>query len=138
MLNRLYYYYSYVFFFFQAEDGIRDIGVTGVQTCALPIFVGPALGRPHHSQGADPGPLRPASFEQLRYLLEPELVEPPGLAAVVVPAVGEHEQVGQVLAGQLAQQGVGLPLAGPAVLVEADLPVGPSRDLACHGGLLSD
>src|SRR5258707_6979357 len=28
---------QYVFFFFQAEDGIRDIGVTGVQTCALPI-----------------------------------------------------------------------------------------------------
>src|SRR3712207_6914670 len=27
----------YYFFFFQAEDGIRDIGVTGVQTCALPI-----------------------------------------------------------------------------------------------------
>src|SRR3712207_7982930 len=26
-------------FFFQAEDGIRDIGVTGVQTCALPICV---------------------------------------------------------------------------------------------------
>src|SRR5476651_2804260 len=25
------------FFFFQAEDGIRDIGVTGVQTCALPV-----------------------------------------------------------------------------------------------------
>src|SRR3712207_9287462 len=24
-------------FFFQAEDGVRDIGVTGVQTCALPI-----------------------------------------------------------------------------------------------------
>src|SRR5438445_1212996 len=30
--------YSFlVFFFFQAADGIRDIGVTGVQTCALPI-----------------------------------------------------------------------------------------------------
>src|SRR3712207_9051803 len=28
---------TFVFFFFQAEDGIRDIGVTGVQTCALPI-----------------------------------------------------------------------------------------------------
>src|SRR5690606_39431448 len=27
-----------VFFFFQAEDGIRDFHVTGVQTCALPIF----------------------------------------------------------------------------------------------------
>src|SRR5437868_14745624 len=27
----------YIFFFFQAEDGIRDRNVTGVQTCALPI-----------------------------------------------------------------------------------------------------
>src|SRR5206468_10175789 len=27
-----------IFFFFQAEDGIRDLIVTGVQTCALPIF----------------------------------------------------------------------------------------------------
>src|SRR5256884_7343772 len=27
------------FFFFQAEDGIRDVAVTGVQTCALPIFI---------------------------------------------------------------------------------------------------
>src|SRR3712207_6600185 len=31
-------------FFFQAEDGIRDIGVTGVQTCALPILRRPPLG----------------------------------------------------------------------------------------------
>src|SRR3712207_6851536 len=30
-------------FFFQAEDGIRDIGVTGVQTCALPISLGAPL-----------------------------------------------------------------------------------------------
>src|SRR5258707_5260129 len=30
--------WGYFFFFFQAEDGIRDIGVTGVQTCALPIY----------------------------------------------------------------------------------------------------
>src|SRR5690606_40813962 len=27
-------------FFFQAEDGIRDFHVTGVQTCALPIYIG--------------------------------------------------------------------------------------------------
>src|SRR5439155_9227176 len=33
---------SYVFFFFQAEDGIRDGHVTGVQTCALPICFGRA------------------------------------------------------------------------------------------------
>src|SRR5206468_7350445 len=30
----------FFFFFFQAEDGIRDLIVTGVQTCALPIFIG--------------------------------------------------------------------------------------------------
>src|SRR2546429_9854464 len=28
----------FFFFFFQAEDGIRDVAVTGVQTCALPIL----------------------------------------------------------------------------------------------------
>src|SRR5256884_3111169 len=28
---------SWLIFFFQAEDGIRDVAVTGVQTCALPI-----------------------------------------------------------------------------------------------------
>src|SRR5260370_7680122 len=33
-------FYSVFFFFFQAEDGIRDSSVTGVQTCALPIFGG--------------------------------------------------------------------------------------------------
>src|SRR2546429_2840738 len=31
-------YASVLFFFFQAEDGIRDVAVTGVQTCGLPIF----------------------------------------------------------------------------------------------------
>src|SRR3712207_8541561 len=31
-------WFDCMFFFFQAEDGIRDIGVTGVQTCALPIY----------------------------------------------------------------------------------------------------
>src|SRR5258707_7724480 len=42
--------YIICFFFFQAEDGIRDIGVTGVQTCALPISVamGPNLPRMLH------------------------------------------------------------------------------------------
>src|SRR2546430_5071744 len=36
----------FFFFFFQAEDGIRDLTVTGVQTCALPISVSsPCLWR---------------------------------------------------------------------------------------------
>src|SRR5256885_9819266 len=34
-------YVTEFFFFFQAEDGIRDYKVTGVQTCALPICVAP-------------------------------------------------------------------------------------------------
>ena len=33
----MFFFFGVFFFFFQAEDGIRDIGVTGVQTCALPI-----------------------------------------------------------------------------------------------------
>src|SRR5256884_2032533 len=35
-----------LFFFFQAEDGIRDVAVTGVQTCALPISDSPAADSP--------------------------------------------------------------------------------------------
>src|SRR2546426_6032134 len=36
-----YFVMFFFFFFFQAEDGIRDYKVTGVQTCALPIFHSP-------------------------------------------------------------------------------------------------
>src|SRR3712207_6861307 len=51
------------FFFFQAEDGIRDIGVTGVQTCALPIFVG---GEERRDETVDPVVLGPGAGEDLR------------------------------------------------------------------------
>src|SRR5256886_4408139 len=40
-----------MFFFFQAEDGIRDLTVTGVQTCALPICAARLGGRRHGSGG---------------------------------------------------------------------------------------
>src|SRR5205085_4392503 len=46
-------------FFFQAEDGIRDLTVTGVQTCALPIY-------PRVVTGDEVGP-------QLRQLRRPEI-----------------------------------------------------------------
>src|SRR5690606_40386369 len=40
-------------FFFQAEDGIRDFHVTGVQTCALPIYrAAPPPGRRHTATAA--------------------------------------------------------------------------------------
>src|SRR5690606_41086962 len=50
-----------VFFFFQAEDGIRDFHVTGVQTCALPIYPdrrAPVRRRRTRTAGSDAG--RPA------------------------------------------------------------------------------
>src|SRR2546422_6279739 len=41
------------FFFFQAEDGIRYVAVTGVQTCALPIFIILTASGKFFSPGAD-------------------------------------------------------------------------------------
>src|SRR5690606_40320587 len=47
-----------LFFFFQAEDGIRAFHVTGVQTCALPICnVDPARLRAAQALGATPAQL---------------------------------------------------------------------------------
>src|SRR5207249_8277813 len=61
------------FFFFQAEDGIRDRNVTGVQTCALPIFYRPVWTlNPRHPWNPDPDlripiqPLRAKSFHKTR------------------------------------------------------------------------
>src|SRR5258708_28027074 len=51
-----------VFFFFQAEDGIRDDLVTGVQTCALPIL--------HGALYAVPKNLRKERIEQLLNLFQ--------------------------------------------------------------------
>src|SRR5207248_7384357 len=66
-----YFVMVFFFFFFQAEDGIRDRTVTGVQTCALPIFLqaglrqggarsrSPKMGRlaySLHEHAADPAP----------------------------------------------------------------------------------
>src|SRR5690349_24673501 len=45
-------------FFFQAEDGIRDLYVTGVQTCALPIFaVAAAFAAPAVARDNNPVPV---------------------------------------------------------------------------------
>src|SRR5256885_5909456 len=53
-----------IVFFFQAEDGIRDYKVTGVQTCALPIS---------HRQGAQLG----RALAPRRLLLRPRRIERP-------------------------------------------------------------
>src|SRR5690349_25180184 len=61
-----------LFFFFQAEDGIRDLYVTGVQTCALPICRAP----PASSQisGADTASMPPEAIAMTQ--------EAPGVLAV--------------------------------------------------------
>src|SRR5256886_4343895 len=60
-LRRHLYYRTILFFFFQAEDGIRDLTVTGVQTCALPIYsqgvvINRGLRGPTHSGARPPLP----------------------------------------------------------------------------------
>src|SRR5690606_40417137 len=50
---------GYSSFFFQAEDGIRDFHVTGVQTCALPIYpIPPTIGHPHYYVWSCDSPLQ--------------------------------------------------------------------------------
>src|SRR5256885_7218260 len=67
-------FYVSVFFFFQAEDGIRDYKVTGVQTCALPIcpVLPPGCERSRAAWPACDGraaPLLPAGRDRHRDLL---------------------------------------------------------------------
>src|SRR5205823_6863792 len=49
-----------LFFFFQAEDGIRDKLVTGVQTCALPIWIGGRAQARQDDARRGPPPRAPA------------------------------------------------------------------------------
>src|SRR5688500_19270879 len=62
LLNMYLSRYLFNFFFFQAEDGIRDYKVTGVQTCALPISWWGAARRPAPLECSGPTPpsARPA------------------------------------------------------------------------------
>src|SRR5256885_6976283 len=67
---------SIVMFFFQAEDGIRDYKVTGVQTCALPIYRR-LLRSPFEG------------FQEQRRLFQPRphraAPDPPGRGGVLLP-----------------------------------------------------
>src|SRR5207249_9656468 len=65
-----------VFFFFQAEDGIRDRNVTGVQTCALPIS---GLRHPHATNLVGGPALAGSSLRCLLLLRLPSRRPPSGL-----------------------------------------------------------
>src|SRR5215211_8405984 len=68
-------------FFFQAEDGIRAHCVTGVQTCALPIFFSGVMLASHHSNVSDfsSGSVDSDAFRKIR---------PPGIDVALKIAVG--------------------------------------------------
>src|SRR2546430_12745568 len=55
------------FFFFQAEDGIRDWTVTGVQTCALPILFDAGTGRELRRWRAVENPENPWDITELAF-----------------------------------------------------------------------
>src|SRR6266566_7017662 len=126
-----------LFFFFQAEDGIRDYKVTGVQTCALPIF----------SRVARLVPCGQQRFPAARAaaVLRPE--EPDGglvrwrghpLAPPVGPVAGQGRVVGgrpavhrdvadDVRPGELGEVGAGIPVAEhapvlPGLVEPAEVP----------------
>src|SRR5215213_10711835 len=70
----------FFFFFFQAEDGIRDWSVTGVQTCALPIWT----VKRYLETGAQPVYRRqrmPSKLDEFKPLIDQWLAATPGLLA---------------------------------------------------------
>src|SRR5690606_39989847 len=71
-----------LFFFFQAEDGIRDFHVTGVQTCALPIS-------PPGSWRADPSPATCSSANCSHWM------RPPQPASTATSTRSEERRVGK-------------------------------------------
>src|SRR2546422_7276521 len=75
-----------IFFFFQAEDGIRDVAVTGVQTCALPIYLG---GDPSEAARAGHGDRRPVLAARARLGLGGRKR---GLAVHVPPLAGQLDR----------------------------------------------
>src|SRR6266496_5308401 len=95
----MFYVFLLNFFFFQAEDGIRDLYVTGVQTCALPISVGHAHTGPLEGRGR---------------------VELPGVVADAVEHLG-----GEV--ARLQQREQAHPLLGVVEAAGRELLEGPTR-----------
>src|SRR2546427_9166249 len=89
-----------LFFFFQAEDGIRDLTVTGVQTCALPISL---AADEAHLDLLEPLRVRAAQLRVAIVALRPDRED--GDAQVVVGRAGTQE-LAQVVALRREETGV--------------------------------
>src|SRR2546429_3799973 len=86
-----------LFFFFQAEDGIRDVAVTGVQTCALPISLAFSIQNLHIGKWLEvlPGVAKESEVESQNLLVTIHAgghIRRCGLAALIV----KHEGNGSV------------------------------------------
>src|SRR3712207_6845350 len=92
----------YFFFFFQAEDGIRDIGVTGVQTCALPILSSQKSDKPKARLPRGFADRNAADLAATNRMLEAirETYELYGFEAVETPFVEYTDALGKFLPDQ--------------------------------------
>src|SRR5256886_3337454 len=89
------HYVLLIFFFFQAEDGIRDLTVTGVQTCALPISASGRAAQELAGRGRRPG-LRPRLSLRVRDARDASLAHRRGDRLVVhVRVRSEERRVGK-------------------------------------------
>src|SRR2546430_8220214 len=109
------------FFFFQAEDGIRDLTVTGVQTCALPIYgeqvvvpgrgAGGVVAASPPAAGSSPSApldLNSATLEQLENL--------PGIGPVTAQKILDYRQAHGAFHAVAELEGV--PGIGPAHMAQ--------------------
>src|SRR5256884_6409198 len=84
-----------LFFFFQAEDGIRDVAVTGVQTCALPISF--------YRLALDASKKRKSAMRALRTFRRLQFVVLPSVPAILVRGLCEHQSETASVANAAAQ-----------------------------------
>src|SRR2546430_12006935 len=113
-----YHLSAFFFFFFQAEDGIRDLTVTGVQTCALPICFASLLRGTDRIRNIDSG--RIALWPRSR----------PSNSRAGGP---KHRRVGDDL--PLHLQGNVAPLCPASVHVRASLEIA-NADCRAHAGVV--
>src|SRR5690554_7206746 len=83
------------FFFFQAEDGIRDADVTGVQTCALPIYEDVMVFSMRHGAQYDLFALQPGSPGPIRLTTDPEDDRTPAISPDGSTLRSEERRVGK-------------------------------------------
>src|SRR2546426_3639337 len=106
------------FFFFQAEDGIRDYKVTGVQTCALPILLVDriTLRATNTPTPSPPSPLTASIMGPIEQLVAEQF---PGIPVVPVMEAGATDG--------LALRNAGIPTYGVSAVFEEQ------NDVRAHG-----